>query len=154
MADPGSVSWVSERHLLAVRRRVQVRPPLPELPCGERPSHRLLRLPQGNVANRRDTLLRLLTRGPGKLLLAWNPPHPRLKTDLENKWVSFIGCKCNFTLKFPHILVTQDVLYCYNSAQFITVMLLWQGNSYSVVMLLVVGPYGGLRHVLNINELV
>lgn len=55
MADLGSVSWVSEGHLLAVWRWVQVCTSLTELPCGERPSHRLLWFTQGKSP--RDTLL-------------------------------------------------------------------------------------------------
>lgn len=47
MADARSVSGVSERYLFSVWHRVQVCPPVKELPRGERTRHCLLRLAKG-----------------------------------------------------------------------------------------------------------
>lgn len=47
MADVRSVSRVSERYLFSVWCRVQVRPPVTELPCGKWSSYCLLWLPKG-----------------------------------------------------------------------------------------------------------
>lgn len=44
--------------------------------------------------------------------------------DRHGKQTTFIDYNCDFTLEVSHTLVHQDVLRCYNSAQFVSVILL------------------------------